>query len=220
MSLPTPDRLAEAKKLLESLDLNSLTRELVKPSLRDRSIRGQFWELEKSLLLSPAAKMDQPFPLHVTLSSLVAGRIFGEDIMTRSLFTQIHDSTCRVMHLLDNLRIIFAAAGLYDPNWNKFGISKSLREARSALSVSGPRLVSTNWIDSPCIPSLAVPGKMERKKGLTFDPRDLLCTFKDFVWAENIRLERLSICRLGTTKQIQRAGLDAQLQEVCSVPLF
>ena len=38
MSLPTPSRLAEAKKLLESLDLNSLTRELVKPSRIERSI--------------------------------------------------------------------------------------------------------------------------------------------------------------------------------------
>ena len=64
MSLSTPSRFANAKKLLENLDLNSLTRELVKPSHRERSIDEQFLELEKSLSLSPVTDMTQPLPLH------------------------------------------------------------------------------------------------------------------------------------------------------------
>ena len=218
MSLPTPDRLAKAKKLLESLDLNSLTRELVKPSLRERSIREQFLALENSLSLSPAVKMEQPFPLHVTLSSLVAHRN-PEDIMCGNLSTQCHGSTYRVLHLFDNLTIIFAAAGLYRSSWVNDGTSKWLKEARSALSLPGPLLINTKWMERPLVPSLRHPGKLREGRSLKFDPRDLLCTFKDFVWAESIRLEKLSICRLGLAQHIRRAGSDAQLQEVCSVPL-
>lgn len=165
--------------------------------------------------------MDQPFPLHVTLSNLVAAPVLGEeDFMTRKLSAQCHDSTYRIMHLFDNLSIIFAAAGLSNPSWVKLRTSVSLKEARSTLSVPGPPLINTNWMELPLVPSVHQPGKMERKNGQTFDPRGLLCTFKDFVWAENIRLERLSICRLGLTPHIQRAGSDAQLQEVYSVPLI
>ena len=69
------------------------------------------------------------------------------------------------------------------------------------------------------VPSPYEPGAFERKR-LTFDPRDLIHTFKDFIWAEDIRLDRLSICPLGLPKLIQRAGLDAQLPELYSVPLF
>lgn len=71
MSLSTPSRFADAKKLLESLDLNSLTRELLKPSHRERSIGEQCLELEKSLSLPPVADMTQALPLHVTLSGLI-----------------------------------------------------------------------------------------------------------------------------------------------------
>lgn len=140
--------------------------------------------------------------------------------MTRTLSTKVHDSTNRIMHLFDNLKIIFAAAGLHNPSADRFSPSVSFKEARSAPSVPGPTLVNTNWIRRPLVPSPHEPLKLEIKESLAFDPRDLLCTFKNFVWAEKIRLERLSICRLGLAKHIQRAGSNAQLQEECSVPLF
>ena len=70
MNLSTPSQFARAKQLLESLNLNSLARELTKPFPTGRSVRDRFLELEKSLSLSSVAYTNQPLPLHVTLSSL------------------------------------------------------------------------------------------------------------------------------------------------------
>lgn len=79
MSLPTPDRFAAAKNLLQSLDLISLTKELSKPSRRERSIKENFLDVEKSLSLCSAVPMTQPLPLYLTLSSLVpASRHHGQ----------------------------------------------------------------------------------------------------------------------------------------------
>ena len=93
MSLPTPSRFDEAKRLLESLDLNSLTRELSKPSRKLRPIREQFSDLEKSLSLSSVANM-KPLPLHVTLSSLVAqtpGFQVANPVQVEKLFAEPQD---------------------------------------------------------------------------------------------------------------------------------
>lgn len=114
MSLSTPSRFADAKRLLESLNLNSLTRELVKSSRRKRSISEKFLELEKSLSLSSVVTLNQPLPLHITLFSLVRNLPNVQDKKVGSLHALCHDPSSRVRHLCNNLAIIFAAAGLFD----------------------------------------------------------------------------------------------------------
>ena len=210
MSLPTPDRFAKAEKLLQSFDLNSLTRELSKPSLSERSIKERFSDLEKSLSLSPVASMNQPLPLRVTLSGLVAHPLRNQDIMARTLVAQCHDPTSRVNHLCNNLAIIFEAAGLYNPS------SRILRRSLGHAVC----LIQTGLIPpSKLVPSHHHPGKLEGEAPLEIDSRDLVRTFKDFIWADNIRLEKLSICRLGFKNRIHQQGLGAQLLEACSVSL-
>ena len=216
MSLSTPSRFADAKKLLESLDLNSLTRELVKPSRRERSISERFLELEKSLSLSSVSNMTQPLPLPITLSSLFAAPLHNLDNRAISLFAQCHDPTSRVRHLCNNLTIIFAAAGLFDQSSIRLTSQTELK--KTPVSLPGVCLITTKTIRGKLVPSRTQPGKIKEYKA-NIDSRDVTRTFKDFVWAENIRLERLSICPLGVTKQIRRAGPDAQLSESCSVPL-
>lgn len=218
MSLPTSGRFAEAERLLESLDLNSLTRELSKPSPRQRSIREKILDVERSLSLSSAAPTTQPLPLHLTLSSLVAAPLEGQDIMVSSLLAQCHDSTSRVRHLCNNPAIIFAAAGLFD-------LSTERRDRRIQLQTTGlslPRvsLIGTKFMRSlGLVRSLRQPGKVQREMHQKFDCRELVRIFKDFVWADNIRLERLSICPLGLTNIIRQVGSDARLREACSVSL-
>ena len=189
MSLPTPDRFAKAEKLLQSLDLNSLTRELSKPSLSERSIKERFSCLEKSLSLSPVAFVNQPLPLRVTLSGLVAHPLRNQDIMARTLVAQCHDPTSRVDHLCNNLAIIFEAAGLYNPS-SSYSLQKSLGHSVG--------LIQTGLIPlSKLVPSRHDPGKLKAEAPLEIDSRDLVRTFRAFIWADSIRLERLSICRLG-----------------------
>ena len=222
MSLSTPSRFANAKKLLESLDLNSLTRELLKPSHRERSIDEQFLELEKSLSLSPVTNMTQPLPLHITLSSLAVTTSHNRPPRVNALAAQCHDPTFRVRHLCNNLAIIFAVAGLFDQSslrtslHTELNLHTELKE--NELPLPGVVLITTKGMRGKVGPSHRQPGKFINYSS-NINSQDLTRTFKDFVWAENIRLERLSICPLGITKQIRKAGQNALLSEACSVPL-
>ena len=222
MSLSTPSRFANAKKLLESLDLNSLTRELVKPSGRERSISEQFLELEKSLSLSPVANMTQPLPLHVTLSSLVGSSLNDQKNRVNGLGALCHDPTSRVRHLCNNLAIIFAGAGMFNqPSLRSSPTTKLLLHTKlkgSEVPLPEVVLITMSSLPGKPVPSPIHPGKFKIARP-SFDPRELTRTFKDFVWAENIRLDRLSICPLGIAKQLRKASPDAQLPEACSVPL-
>lgn len=168
MSLPTPGRFAEAKNLLQSLDLTSLTRELSKPSSKERTIRERFLDVERSLSLSSAAPTTQPLPLHITLSSLVAAPSNGQDIIVQTLAAKCRDNMSLVSHLCTNLAIIFAAAGLFDP-------SSERRERRIQLKTAGlflPRvsLVRTAFTPTPrMVQSSKQPGKVQHERTPSFD---------------------------------------------------
>ena len=217
MSLPTTGRITEANKLLQSLDLNSLTRQLSKPSLRERSIKEISSDVERSLSLSSGAPMAQSLPLHVTLSGLVAAQLEGQNIMAETLLAHCYDPTYQVNHLCNNLAIIFAAAGLFDPSTQHQFRRTKLR--KMGLPLPKVSLMKTSR-PTYHVPSRNQPGKMEGDRSPTIDSRDLVRIFKDFVWADNIRLERLSICSLGITEQIRQLGSDARLSEACSVSLL
>lgn len=208
MSLPSPGRFAKANKLLQSLDLNSLTRELSKPSPEERSIRERFLDVERSLSLSLVAHITQPLPLHLTLSSVVAKLFMGQDIIVNTLVAKAYDPTSRIHHLCNNLAIVFAAAGLYNIFIDKVPHRIILKTMGRPLL--GVPLIRTEVLrPETYIPSPTQTGKMQRKDPPVIDSRDLVRIFKDFVWADKIRLERLSICPPGLTKHVRQAGSDA-----------
>lgn len=218
MSLPTPPRFAEAEKLLRSLPLNSLTRELSAPSFEGRSIREKFLDIERSLSLSSAAPMTRPFPLHLTLRGLLAAPLGDQDIMVKALNAHCHESTSRVRHLCNNLAIIFAAAGLYNPYTERMARRIELQTTGKPLGKVA--LIRTDLIRSTAlVPSREQPGKFQQEVPPNIDSRDLVRIFRDFVWADSIRLERLSICPLGLQRHIEQEGSKAHLREECSVPL-
>ena len=218
MSLPTPGRFGEAEKLLRSLDLNSLTRELSPPSFEARSIREKFIDIERSLSLSSAAPMTRPLPLHLTLRGLRGAPLGDQDIMVKVLSAQCYESTSRVRHLCNNLAIIFAAAGLHNP----YSARPSHRIAlqTTGLPLGNVSLIRTAFIrPTGLVPSREQPGKFRNRVAPEIDSRDLVRIFRDFVWADNIRLDRLSICPLGLHRLIKQEGLKARLCEDFSVPL-
>lgn len=217
MSLPTPDRFAEAEKLLRSLPLNSLTRELSPPSFEARSIREKFIDIERALSLSSATPWTRPFPLHLTLRGLFAVPLDDQDIMVTALSAQCYESTSCVRHLCNNLAIIFAAAGFYDLSTGSTFRRFRLKTTGSPLDKVS--LVRTEFTrPTTLVPSPTQSGKLQRIKPL-IDSRDLVRIFRDSVWADNIRLDRLSICPLGLHRRIKQEGLKAHLSEDISVPL-
>jgi activating signal cointegrator complex subunit 1 len=59
------------------------------------------------------------------------------------------------------------------------------------------------------------------KAPIRIDATGLLEQFKDFVWAEDIRIEKIAICKMGAKKIFDDAGnlIDEAYEEVASVPL-
>ena len=169
--------------------------------------------------LSAVVPLNQPLPLHITLSSLAAGQLMGQDKMVRTLTAQCHDPTSRVSHLCNNLAIIFAAAGLLDLPSERYIHRVQLKTA--GLTLPGVSLIRTDFIKSTeYVPFPKHPGKLQEEKRLVFDCQELIRTFRDFVFANNIRLDRLSICPLGFQRLIRRAGSEAQLPETFIVSLL
>ncbi len=69
------------------------------------------------------------------------------------------------------------------------------------------------------VPDHTQPGKFRRALPPMFETKEITKKFENFVLAENVRLERLSLCELGLWRELEKRGTEAQLSEVCSVPL-
>ena len=163
MSLPTPARFAEAGKLLRSLDLNSLTRELSEPSFEERSIREKFLDLERSLSLSSTVPMTRPLPLRVTLRGLLASPSEDQDMMVEKLYAQCYESTSRIRHLCNNLAIIFAATGFYNPYSES--VPHRIRLKTTGVTLGNVSLIKTAFIRSAgLVPSPTHSGKLQQKE--------------------------------------------------------
>ena len=141
----------------------------------------------------------------------------GQEFKTHTFSAHSHDPTYRLWHLKNNLAFIFEAAGFLNPG----ALPQRCRDPRKPeISLPGVPLIRNHQIyTGEVVSSPKHPGKMQRKRPEPIESRDLVRTFKDFIWADNIRLERISICPLGLYKQIRRAGQDAQLAESFTVPL-
>ncbi|CAF9914051.1 MAG: hypothetical protein ALECFALPRED_009219 [Alectoria fallacina] len=63
------------------------------------------------------------------------------------------------------------------------------------------------------------PDKFRRADSPLFETQDIIKKFEDFVFAENIKLEKLSLCELGLQTALEKFGAETRLQEVYSVPL-
>lgn len=63
------------------------------------------------------------------------------------------------------------------------------------------------------------PDKYRSVLAPLFETGEITQKFKDFVFAENIRLQRLSLCKLGLQTRLEKFGEETDLSEICSVPL-
>lgn len=77
-------------------------------------MKENFLVLERSLSLSSASPTTDPSPLIITLSGLFAGSLGSQDPMVKCLLAKCDDPTSRISHMLNNLAIIFASAGVFD----------------------------------------------------------------------------------------------------------
>lgn len=219
LSLPTADRVQAACHHLRSLDVDGLLQRI---STRASGNTQAVHEVQKGLPSIHQASSAQALstesrlpPLAVSLSGV---RIIplrrtqtypDRGTMNHSLHTLYSDSTSRLRPYIDEIRQSFDVTG--------FQIA-GLRQH------SSDRIVIVDTMHASNRPKTFTrdpnqPSKFRRALPSLFETENITRKFESFVFAENMRLEKLSLCRLGVLKEIEKLGAEAQLQEVCSVSL-
>ena len=190
MSLESQERINDATTFLRELDLRSLlSRDPSRPSLAEDAGR---WDADgaasKTTAPSKAATtttthrthLEAPAPLTVTLHSLTAMK---QPQKTTSLYATPLDSTGRLLPFCETLRSNFVDAGFAHPENRPLKLHATILNTIYAQGV----------------------GKGRRKKSLELDARELIEGCEGFVWAEEVRLERIAICEMGA-KMVQGNG--------------
>lgn len=214
-SLPTAGRIAAACHHLRSLDIDGLLRK--QPEGASRSKRGVREVQQK---VPPVNQGSHPYasavdsispPFTVTLRGVRcrSSEEPASQLFSRFLKTPYIDSTSRLGPLLDHIRRYFHVAGFQVPGLipEYYGYITFLDTQHAS---SRPKTV---------VPHYKQANRIGRALSPLLETKDIIQKFENFVFAEDIRLERLSLCELGLQKAIEKFGAEAQLSEVCSVPL-
>lgn len=219
LSLPTADRVAAACHHLRSLDIDGLLRRASKGAPGNthgvHEVQQRTPPVNQESRTSVSATGSGSPSLTVKLSGIRSNSRLGrrapdQGITGWSLRTSYTDSTSRLSPFLDEIRRAFRAAGFQTPG------------LRPEINHGHIKLLSTKHASSrpkTLVRSPKEPSKFQRPEVPRFETRNIIQKFENFVFVEDIRLERLSLCELGLGKQIERFGAEAQLSEVCSVPL-
>ena len=129
--------------------------------------------------------------------------------MNRRLHALCTDSTSRLRPFLDEIRRSFDAAGF------RIAPLRQTYEFEQRIVLLSTMSNRPNTI----IRDTEQPDKFRRADSPLFETQDIIKKFEDFVFAENIKLEKLSLCELGLQTALEKFGAETRLQEVYSVPL-
>lgn len=205
LRLETSQRTAAAIELLRNLQVDEILKECPVSPVSEE-YRSQTVPSFAGSMTSRA----KTIPLSITLSRLFCKP--GLEAATLTLSVVASDPTRRLGLLLKSIRHTFTQAGLLDyPGPGYFNPDEH------------PIRVMNLRSKGPIVRHGKKPTKLKTKTPSKIDARPLLEQFKDEVWVEGARLEKLSLCKLGLATEIMRAGgnLDSQmgLNEIFSVPL-
>lgn len=165
-------------------------------------------------------------PLNVTISGLEP-HVPSAEAKANGLYACVVDYSGRLGRLQECIGHAYGAAG-FPLNWYKFGSEITRRrEERVAFSKFRITLARSPTGRSPTgktvIPSIKQPRKFRQTPMPRIDARGLIEQYKDKIWVENVRLDRLSICEMGVNTQINRVGggidSEIELHEVFTIPL-
>lgn len=215
-------RLEEAGRCLQDLDLRSLLRDAT-------SQAGEGFEGTVSLL-DDKAQEDQP--LSVDLKGLVPMQAQNK---TSILYTDPLDVTSRLYPFASALRDLFASKGFLVEDERSLKLHATIINTIYA-KVRGkrPRQVAEVSTNTPYGGSGAgeVSGQdtstqeQDRSQGhgpnakslLKFDATKLIEQYNDTLWAEDVRIEKVQICRMGAKKVLNDNGdvVSEEYEEVFS----
>lgn len=91
------------------------------------------------------------------------------------------------------------------------GIRATFIESGIMTDEGRPLLLHATIINTIYVKSGRTPGRGKRRERLTLDARDIVSRYDDYVWMEEMPVERVAICRMGA-KKIE--GTDDEAYEV------
>ncbi|KAF2404893.1 hypothetical protein EJ06DRAFT_552366 [Trichodelitschia bisporula] len=154
-----------------------------------------------------------PEPLVISLTGL---RTFRTPRKASVLFADPTDTTGRLQALGERLRELFMTAGYIIDEGRPLTLHATVIRMGSSKAGQGKEKAKTaapeakgagaraEVPESKVTPAAA--RKRKRAQPATLDATELIEEFRDFVWAEEIRVERVAICKMGAKKIIGEGG--------------
>ena len=229
MSLDT-EKLEKAIDLLKKLDVERL---LVDAASSIPTSQQSTTKSTKSKVPSPS-KEPQPSPLKIDLKGLAS---MHDPQNTSILYIAPSDTSQRLYPFCLALQEIFRAGGVLLPDGRELKLHATIVNTIYAKGRKRPAPNRGGGIGSsdshpPSGKEQEGHAKVEdgdRSQGhgpranapLKLDARALLEDYKDFVWAENVVLDRIAICEMGAKKRFDADGrvVGEEYTEVASVGL-
>jgi activating signal cointegrator complex subunit 1 len=223
MSLTSIDRVSEAIGFLQTLDLNNLMGQVLREQQNTRNV--DVWPLQVSL---------------TSLHSMHTPR------NTSILYAGPEDSRGVLHALCVKLRDAFSAAGFLVPDDRPLKLHATILNTIYAKAGGKKQHIDNTLASNSAIPgSSLTPGaknvgagdqtststetRPDRSRGhgpnakapIRIDATSLLQRCKDMVWAADVRIEKIAICKMGAQKITDEQGnvVDECYEEVASVEL-
>ena len=207
MSLQSPERVAAASEFLRTLNIRAMLHSAI---TLDKRGSINVWEAAKGTDLFPGIEGDSraTFPenissLAITLSGL---HPMHEPSSTSMLYASPLDDTSRLYPFSLALQQAFTKAELLLPE------DRDLR------------------LHATIVNTIYAKDKKARVKGgghgknskgsRKFDAQEVIAKYRDFEWAKDLRIEKVSICEMGAKKITENEEvIDEEYLEIASVPL-
>jgi len=218
MSLESSDRLQGAIALLQGLDVQTLA------SMPDTATTRVAENMTDTTEQTP--------PFCVSLTSLVS---MHPPQRTTVLYAAPQDPTNRLLSFCERLRNVFTEKGFLVSDDRPLRLHATVvntiyakpggrQDPSKYAKTSAPRVTdgSESNIRLHTSGSTDSPGRERYSKGpRAFDATLLLEECRDLVWAEDVHLEKLAICKMGAKKIVDSSFnvVDEKYEEVASLEL-
>ncbi len=180
LSLASDDRVGAARSLLQCLDLDTMLEEL-RGGWKHRSCSGMSHNLDGPYTVKPiSVSINGIEPLRYPQGS---SRVHASIIDTESIFSGF----------VQGIRRRFVEAGLMKLTQ---GRSVNTKIPLHMALVDTKRIFTTSAKEKPHLLKYMPENKVIYQI-LRLNLPDLYTKYKDFVWASDVQLEKLSICELG-----------------------
>lgn len=204
LRIETPHDLDAVSDLLRGLDMNELLGR--KPSDLQAISSGQV-----KFNLTDARRQVKTPPVKVTLKGLIA---FPHTDKARALYATFQGDSDRLDMLVRNVSHMFASRSVTgQPSQPDF----------TARRLLGPNLLDTRYAKKWDIVVDKDRGVRRIYRAALVDTRYLIEKYKDTVWVEDMRIEKVSLCKEGRLKIFGGPNkhdlVDEGFEEVASIPL-